>query len=234
MFISNISSGRYKFLIFFFVIPTLVFSQGFESKGKLFFNIGPEYRITPIYDIDGSFNPSTFNTNIDLQNSGFGLNIGTDFFITENFGIGFNNSFRYDLITTGEIPFVSMTPNQGAIEASKGLLIGYHLKLFYHWNLFKKGDLIIGAGLSFLNRNSEFSLQEPLLDINDQVVGSITTLANFNYTANKIYVGYGSGKSKLLLGMYITRKAKYFSEPITFMVPFLSYSYDFGKLELFN
>lgn len=225
------SSFRIVFTLIF-LLPIVSISQKFERNNHIFFNVGPEYRITPIYNAGfSSINAAAFNTNIDLQNSGFALNLGVDYFITENFGIGLNNSFRYDLITTGENP---ITQNQNIIEASKGLLVGYHFKLFYHWNLFKKGDLIIGAGLSFLNRNSEFTIQEPLLDNNDQVAGSVRTLVNFNYTANKMYFGYGAGGSKLLLGMYITRKANYFSEPVTFMVPFINYSYDFGKLKLFN
>lgn len=216
--------------IFLLAFPLLCFTQSSERKGTLYFNVGPEYRITPIYDSQiALINQNSFLTNIDLQNSGIALNIGADFFITENFGVGFHNSFRYDLINTGENPIV---PNQGVTESSKGLLVGYHFKLFYHFDVFKKGDLIFGAGLSLLNRNSEFNLEQELLDQNGQVVGSVSTLINYNYSTNRVYLGYGNGKSKFILGIYITRNAVYFNEPTTFINPFITFTYDFGKLKL--
>lgn len=214
------------FLITVFILPSLCFTQNLERKGKFFFNVGPEYRITPIYELN-NYSKKAFYTNVDMQNSGVSLNLGVDYYITENLGLGFKNSFRYDLITSQEL---IDTSGQGVSNSKKGLLIGYHFILFYHFQVFKKGDLLVSAGISLLNRNSEFSSQEQLFDNNGQLVGTSSSLVDYKYSANKLSIGYVNGKSKIMLGMYITGNSGYFEETTTFMVPFVNYSFDFGKL----
>jgi len=215
-----------KLIITFLLLPAFGFAQDLERKGKFFFNVGPEYRITPIYKFNG-YSKEAIYTNADLQNSGVSLNLGVDYYITKNFGIGFKNSFRYDLITSQDIV---NSLGQGVSNSEKGLLIGYHFRLIYHFQIFKKGDLLVGAGVSLLNRNSEFSVQEPVFDDNGQLLGTITSLVDYSYSANKISLGYANRKSKVIVGMYITGNSGYFEESTTFMVPFVNYSFDFGKL----
>lgn len=215
---------------FFIACPFFVFSQKMkntERKGKFFFSAGPEYRITPTYK-QNSFSREAIYTNPDLQNSGLALNIGVDYYFSNNFSIGFKNSFRYDLVTS-EIDAVGQ-PLLGVSESKKDLLIGYHFNLNYHIDLFKKGDLLINVGVSLLNRNSEFSVTEEITDNNGQVVATATSLIDYKYSANKLSLGYGNGRSKFMLGIYITGNSGYFLETTTFIVPFLNYSFDFAKL----
>lgn len=207
------------------LLSTLGFAQDLERKGKFFFNVGPEFRITPTYKLNEYSTEARF-TNPDLQNSGVALNIGVDYYFTDNFSLGFKTSFRYDLINSQEI---INNLGQGISSTEKGLLIGYHFRLNYHFKVFKKGDLLVSAGVSLLNRNSEYTFVETFIDNNGQVT-TASSLTNYAYSANKISVGYGNGRSKLMLGIYITGNSGYFVKSTTFIVPFINYSFDFGKL----
>lgn len=217
-----------KVTIYFSLLcPLFFFAQNIDNRGKFVFNIGPEYRITPIYK-QNTYSTKAEYTNPDLQNSGPSINIGLDYYITNRFSIGFKNSFRYDLITS-EIDAIGLN-EQGISDSKKDLLIGYHFNLNYQFQIFKKGDLLLNAGVSLLNRNSEFSVNEPLYDNNGQQVGTINYLGDYKYSANKLSLGYGNGRSKFRLGIYVTRNSGYFEETTTFIVPFVNYSYDFAKL----
>ena len=61
-------------------------------KGKLFFKLGTEYRITPL-PIKAGRRPEARFTNPELQNSGVAIHYGLDFFATKNLSFGFANSF---------------------------------------------------------------------------------------------------------------------------------------------
>ncbi|NAS12138.1 hypothetical protein [Poritiphilus flavus] len=216
---------RAQFILVLITLSTVSYAQQQERRGKFFFNIGPEFRITPIYNAEISgISAQAFDTNMDLQNSGVALNVGVDYYLTEKFALGFNNSFRNDLITN------QSSSNEGVEVANKGLLIGSHFRLTYHIDLFKKGDLLLGLGHSLLNRNSEYTAVESFFDENGNAVGSSSSLENFNYSATKITVGYGNGRSKLMCGMYLSRNSPYLIWGNFFMVPFLSYGFDFGRL----
>lgn len=216
----------------FISCPALIFSQKIENterKGNFFFSSGPECRITPTYKPYDDYSSKGVYVNKDLQNSGLALNIGVDYYFSNDFSIGFKNSFRYDLITS-QMNAVGSSPTPSVSQSKKDLLIGYHFNLNYHIHLFKKGDLLINAGVSLLNRNSEFSVTEEITDNDGQVIGTTTSLMDYKYNANKLSLGYGNGRSKFMLGIYITGNSGYFSDPKTFIVPFLNYSYDFAKL----
>tara|TARA_R110002012_G_scaffold300941_1_gene500996 strand:- start:20171 stop:20833 length:663 start_codon:yes stop_codon:yes gene_type:complete len=217
-----------QLLVFFLVLPAFLFSQETERKGRFFFNIGPEYRITPIYGTRAYSNQIMY-TDPDAQNSGMALHIGFDYYITENWSIGFQNSFRYDLVTAQIDSFGPSGPGT-ALETRKDLLIGYHFALGYRFQIFGKGDLLLNAGFSLLNRNSEFTIKESIYDNNGQQIGTITSLADSKFGANSFALGYGKGRSKVMLGIYFTRSSGYFENNASFMIPFLTYHYRLGRL----
>jgi hypothetical protein len=210
--------------ILLIVLPVFLYSQSTAPKGRFFLNIGPEFRITPTYRPEDQSVATNF-TNPDLQNSGPALNIGADYYFMNNFSFGFQNSLRYDLITTHR--YETISGGQVVPDIERGLLLGYHFNFKYHFQIFKKGDLIVSTGLSFLNRNSEHVHTEPIFNEEGEKVGSVSTTNNFNLSAYKTSVGYGVGKSKIMMGIYLSRNTNYFEKKTTFMVPFLSYSLDF-------
>ncbi|WP_136469002.1 hypothetical protein [Flagellimonas onchidii] len=216
-----------RLLMFFFIFPILASSQDATRKGEFFFNAGPEYRITPIYRLK-AFSSKSIYTNPDAQNSGPALNLGVDYYITDNFSIGFKNSFRYDMITSGINVVGSIEPSISKTE--RDLLVGYHFNLSYQFQIFKKGDLLFRIGISLLNRNSNFTAVESVFDQNGQIVGTVSSLLNYNYSANKISIGYVNGRSKIMLGTYISQNTSYFDETTAFWIPFINYSFDFAKL----
>lgn len=118
-----------KALILLFLIPLYLTAQNNTREKSFFLNLGAEFRITPIHK-SGDQAIATNFINPDLQNSGPVLNIGVDYYFTQNFSIGFKSSVRYDLITT----YIDET----ASETERGLMFGYHFNLSYHFQIFKK------------------------------------------------------------------------------------------------
>lgn len=109
-------------------------------------------------------------------------------------------------------------------------MFGYHFGLTYHFQVFKKGYFLVNAGLSLLNRNSEYVSTESTFNEEGEVVDTTSSMDNYNFSANKLSVGYGKGKSKIMMGIYISRNTKYFESKTTFIIPFLSYGFDLAKL----
>lgn len=72
--------------------------------------------------------------------------------------------------------------------------------------------MLVNAGLSLLNRNSEYMRTDAIFNEEGEVVDSTTSMENYNFSANKVSVGYGKGKSKIMMGIYISRNTKYFDK----------------------
>lgn len=214
-----------KSLILLFTLPFYLVAQNDSREKNFFLNLGAEFRVTPTYKPKDQSVAINF-INPDLQNSGPVLNIGIDYYLTEDFSIGLKSSVRYDLITT-HIDKTGSGEVSSGVE--RGLMFGYHFNLGYHFHIFKKGDLLVNVGLSLLNRNSEYMRTESILNGEGEVIGSTSNLDNYNFSANRLSIGYGKGRSKLMMGIYISQNTKYFETKTTFIVPFLSYSFDVAK-----
>ena len=184
-----------KLFVLLFYIPFFLNAQeNVDNHGNsLKFLIGTEYRITPVYKsrISSLSEHSTF-TNMDAQNSGIALNLGLEYEIARNFGVGFANSFRYDMVIArrpeGDNPI-----NVGTIDYK--LIIDYHLYLSYYYKVFSKGDIFISAGISLLNTNTDFSIKK----IDEYGEGFYTS--DFSFFANRVSVGFQSSKSRIYLGI---------------------------------
>ncbi len=217
--------------ILFFVCYCCVGQENrIDRKGRFYFSLGPEYRITPFY----KFSPTTRNarnfsayTNIDKQNSGTAVKLDIEYFITKKLGLGFSNSFRYDLVIS---EFTNIDGLSGVKEADYKLLFDYNIYLTYYFKVFSKGEFFVNAGVSLMNRNSEFSVKEPIVDQTGTIVGEIYTIADFNYFANRISIGYKNKIGKIFLGIYTTQLTPYFDVNTRFNVPFIGCSFDIGKL----
>ena len=113
----------YKVIVLFFILyslPIIVNSQSLERKGKFLFNIGPEFRITPIYKLNEESTKS-FYTEIDAQNTGIALNLSVNYYVSNELSIGFRNSIRYDMITAEDIQADS---SLGISGVKNGILLG--------------------------------------------------------------------------------------------------------------
>ncbi len=189
-------------------------------KNPLTVLIGTEHRITPIYGAT-IFSESASFTDIDIQNSGTAFNLGLEYEILKNLSAGFSNSFRYDMI---------IAPTQ---ENNKGINVGatdykiivdYHLYFAYYFKVFSKGDVFVSAGMSFLNTNTSFSVNE----VDD--IGERYYLSDFSYFANRISIGFRSLKSRVYLGMNFSRTTNYFDTTTSFMIPHIGFCYDLARL----
>ncbi|MHA7829712.1 MAG: hypothetical protein ACX93O_01340 [Flagellimonas sp.] len=214
-------------LLFLFVIPIYLTAQDNSRAKNFFLNAGAEFRITPIHK-SGDQAIATYFISPDSHNVGPVLNFGVDYYFTQNFSLGLKTSVRYNSTTT----FIDETALGGETisETERRLIFGYHIGLIYHFQVFKKGDLLVSAGLSLLNRNSEYVRTESIFNEEGEVVDTTSSMDNYNLSANKLSVGYVKGKSKLMMGIYISRNTKYIEEKTTFIIPFLSFSFDIAKL----
>lgn len=207
-------------------ITTSCFSQIEERKGKLFFKVGSEYRITPFRYNTGNVD-SNIPTNIDTQNSGVAFHYGLDYFITKNLSIGFNNSFRYDLLinTINEID-----QDFGSQKADKTLIVGGHLYLDYHVKVFKNSELFARFGKSLLNGGTEYTRKRTYFDSQGETIAYSYENDNFMFFATNIAIGYKKGKVELLAGMYTSSITNYFVATESLKIPYLNFTYTLGKL----
>ena len=213
------------------IVPFFVCSQTKDEVdygGNFRLHLGTEYRVTPIYNENVvGLSDEAFFTNLDRQNSGFSFEIGLESFVIKNFSIGFIGSLRHDILIN-EPPDSIDDFSQNASE--RRLMLGYHLNLNYYFKLFQKGEVFIGAGISLLNRNSDYRTQEVFFDEEGNITRTETRMGNYRFSANKLFIGYNIKRSKISLGIYLTRKSPYFKESTTFVIPHIGYKYNLAKL----
>ena len=227
----------YTFLcLLFFGINEATHGQdvGTDRKGRFLFTLGPEFRVTPFYKYD-AFTANQNNlsgfTNIDKQNSGTAINAGVEYFFTKNLSLGFSNSFRYDLVVGNFSDLEGPSFGDRSVTATDyKLLYDYSFYLAFYFRVFKKGEFFINVGSSFMNRNSDFSFKETQFDQNGNVEVERFSVADFNYSASKLVLGYKKRKTSIYLGLYTTILAPYFDTHTRFNVPFVGCAFNIGKL----
>ena len=214
------------FLLIILASTTYSYSQIEERKGKLFFKIGTEYRITPL-PYDGGKVDQGIPADIDSQNSGVAFHYGFDFFITKNLSVGFNNSFRYDVIirTDNEI-----NRENGFQKMNKSLIIGGHLYLDYHIKVFKNSELFARVGYSLLNGGTEYLEKNTYYDNQGNISGSLLTSSDLSFNAANFAIGYKKQKIELLIGLYSSSTSNYFAETESLKIPYINITYTIGKM----
>ncbi|MBO0341902.1 MAG: hypothetical protein VX798_05575 [Bacteroidota bacterium] len=215
---------KFAKLLILSVAPFFITAQEITDNDKniLQFIIGTEYRITPIYNssISSLSENSTF-TNMDAQNSGIALNLGLEYGITRNLSVGFSNSFRYDMVIAPR-PEGNNGINVGTADYK--IIVDYHLYLAYYFKVFPKGDIFVSAGMSLLNTNTDFSVKK----IDEYGEGFY--ISDFSFFANRISIGFQSSKSRIYLGMNLSRTTDYFEETTSFIIPHIGFSYNLARL----
>ncbi len=207
----------------FFLLSVLSNAQenSASRKGEIQFDAGFEYRITPIYRTYAvrlsSFSPHS-SVDESRQNSGMGVNLGMEYFLGNNLSLGFSNTFRYDFIVSGQDNIES---DFGVGANTYGLLIDYHLSLKYYFKLFGAGDFFISGGFSRLNTNSDFSSKQSFFDDGGNLIGSILSIENSSFFANRFELGYANGKGIIGLGIFMSQTTNYFDDTTSFIVPFV-------------
>jgi hypothetical protein len=201
-----------------------------QRKGNLFFSLGSEYRITPYYNLNPNPNENQFTfvpTNIDLQNSGVAFNYTFDYFVTKNLALGFSNSIRYDLIT---LPIDEITSDFGFRPANNSLIFGFHFYLDYHFKIFKDSELFVRIGRSLINRGTEYTEKETFYDDDGNKTLSFIGTEDTGYEPWNYAIGYKKNKISLTLGIYTSAISEYFNDDTTFIIPYLNFKYNIGKL----
>ncbi len=214
------------FVVLIYFLPIQLWSQqnGSERKGQFYFILGPEYRITPIYSVlSSTLSNEAIYTNVDKQNAGLNLNVGIEYFVSNNLSISFSNAFRYDLVIS---EFTEITGDFGAKEANYRLLLDYNISLSYYFKIFDKGEFFVNVGASLMNRNTDFSIKETSSD----GTGIGYYISDYHYSANKFSLGYNTNGKKLYLGAFLTNQSPYFNENVLFLVPHIGLSFDISKL----
>tara|TARA_R110002074_G_scaffold75458_6_gene172509 strand:+ start:90 stop:773 length:684 start_codon:yes stop_codon:yes gene_type:complete len=199
-----------------------------KRKGKLFFSVGSEYRITPIKSGERIYSLNSIATIEDVQNSGVAFRYAFDFFITNNISLGFSHSLRYDLISnSGEI---STDGNFAYDKASYGLINGFDFYLDYHFKIFTEGELFVRLGKSLLNGGTDVSFRQSFFDANGAFLGSVFLTEDFSFYPWNFALGYKKNRTSFLIGIYSTSNTNYFDSNTSFIVPYFGFRYNLGKL----
>lgn len=202
------------------------FSQIEERKGKLFFNVGSEYRITPLPYNFGKVD-AQIPVDIDAQNSGVAFHYGFDYFITKNLSIGFSNSFRYDVLIRN---VNEVNEDFGVQKTDKTLIVGGHLYLDYHVKVFKNSELFARLGYSLLNGGTEYMEKATYYDNQGNSTGYSFVNEDLSFYAANFAIGYKRGKVELLIGLYSSGTSNYFAETESIKIPYINFTYTIGKL----
>ena len=214
------------FLLIILTTTTYSYSQIEERKGKLFFKIGSEYRITPLpYDF-GNVDPQ-IPADIDVQNSGVAFHYGFDYFFTKNLSIGFNNSFRYDVLIRN---INDIDQENGFQKTDKTLIIEGHLYLDYHIKVFENSELFARVGYSLLNGGTEYMEKNTFYDNQGNTIGFGFGNESLEFFAANFAIGYKKQKVELLIGLYSSSISPYFLETESLKIPYINITYTIGKM----
>lgn len=217
---------RNLILLIFLTVTAHSFSQIEERKGKLFFKVGSEYRITPLPYDNGKID-QRIPADIDQQNSGVAFHYGFDYFIAKNLSIGFNNSFRYDVLVRN---VNKVNEDFGVQKADKTLIIGGHLYMDYHVKVFNNSELFARVGYSLLNGGTEYMEKATYYDNEGNILAYSYANADLSFHAANFAIGYKKGKVELLIGLYSSSTSNYFAETESLKIPYINFTYTIGKL----
>lgn len=232
--IFKIKTMTFKYLLLFALSFVLFSSYAQEQdinylapenrSGQLFFKLSSEYRITPLPTTSPSSQFVFVNT--DLQNSGVALAFSLDMFITKNLSLGFSNSFRYDYLGGSE----GFENDGQSRPANRGLIIGYHFYLDYHFKIFKESELYVRVGRSLLNRGTEIKSQKTFFNPSGEVIGTVRNSGDYAYEPWNWGIGWKKRKVEIMLAFYTSGNTEYFSEQQNYIIPYFKFSYNLGRL----
>ena len=206
-----------------------VYSIPSERKGKLFFKIGSEYRLTPAYLVPGSSinNQLGFYTNVDILHNGMALSYGVEYFLSKSLSFSVVNSLRYKPFL---YPFRTIESNFGAEKAEATLLLGFHGYLDYHIPLFKESELFLRLGISTYNGGSEFVIKQTVFNSDGEPEFASSGDASFKNTGYNFALGYSKNRIKLLAGVYTSEGGTFFTSSFNIFTPYIKLDYVLGKL----
>jgi hypothetical protein len=221
-----------KIIIIITLLPTLLSAQNSwdinQRKGKLFFSVGAEYRITPLKYGERNFSLNSIAISEDVQNSGAAFLYSFDFFATKNLSLGFSHNFRYDLVSNSGS--INKVDNFAFDKANYGLINGYHFYIDNHFKVFKEGELFLRLGKSMLNRGTGVSYRKSLFDGNGNIIGDAYSTENFAFKPWNFAIGYKKNKTSLIVGLYTSSNTNYYDSDLSFLVPYFTFKYNLGKL----
>lgn len=199
-----------------------------QRKGKLFFSVGTDYRITPIYDITEDLIVGRRATvvNIDQQNSGVAFNYNIDYYLGKNLSFGFSNSIRYDL---HYLRADNLQIDSGVEPAKKTLIFGFHFYFDYHFKIFKESEIFARVGISLINRGTEFADKQSFFDNQGNNIGAIVTQEDFAYEPWNFAIGYKKNRFSLIGGIYSSANSEY-TRGTSFIIPYFGLRYNIGNL----
>ncbi|MGB1448385.1 MAG: hypothetical protein ACPG8F_00955 [Flavobacteriaceae bacterium] len=205
-------------------------SHAIERQGKLFFSVGTEYRIGPSfkYSQNGSSKWTSRGVNETDINQGSAFSIDFDYFIFNDFSIGFGHSIRYDHIHQGDQDdIIGGRDSRAVIADTYGLLMDYHFNAKYYFRLFNE-SFFVHAGVSFLNNGPRISKNG--VSIND-ASGSRTDDLSLDTRdiVNRYGIGYQNKRFNLMGGVYHSTENPFYSNS-SYIVPYIQLNYRLNKL----
>lgn len=221
---------KYICIITILVLNFKSFSQNSydidQRQGKLFFSIGTEYLITPIHS-STDFSYESASTNMDKQNSGVAFFYDFNYFTTKNLSLGFTNTIKYGLNSNA---FNQISEDFGFQSAENRIIFGYHFYLDYHFKVFKDSELFVRLGKSLVNRGTNNISKTTFFDDNGDVLFAVISEFDFSYSPWNFAIGYKKKKISVAAGVYSSSNTNYFRETTPFIVPYIQFKYNLGKL----
>lgn len=200
-----------------------------ERRGKILFNFGMEYRVTPFYELsmDIQRNVAGSFTNTDNIHRGPAFSYGLELFLSKKLSFNIQHSFRRSLLV---LPFGPIEGGSGIDIAEKELLMGFHASLDYHVKIFSESELFFRFGISTYNGGSNFVVKTAIFNEQNEIVDGLQTQGSYDNEGLNVAFGLAKNQFKLLLGIYTSKGNKFYNLAFPIYTPYVKLSYNILRL----
>ncbi len=206
---------------FFLILLLAGFSSTLIAQTKFDFEVGSRLRVTPVYFKTRDGNEQRFIAmQQDAHISGLSIIAGLRYKPNDKVSFGIRSFLRYDELFA-ELTIDSTFSN----KYIKRLMVDYELYGLYRIIDNEKYFLNAGLGLSFCNKNTEYSYNYYQFALGANILEKITAADDFRFTTLDLPIEFEKDRFRFGLTTSVTMKHKFFVIPSDFLVFNLSIIY---------
>ena len=229
-----------KIIIFLCLLTSaFLFGQHYPAQeNKVSLGIGAELRAVPFgYPSRTNFYtfPQKNYIDIDAQNSGPAVHFSVQYALDKRWRVGGEISLRYDVVMGYFGRKSNRTPNElFDIRPVRSLITDYHLYVDYYVKSWKKSDVYLRLGKSFMNRGTRIyvhheggTFYELPNGASRQLEGPIIGFYDTQYDPWNLALVLTKKRVDYSFGFYSILRPKFYD--YSFILPYINIRYRLGK-----
>ncbi len=205
----------------FFIILSVVCFAKINAQTKFDFEIGSRLRVTPVYfkTLQGN-DQRLIAMQQDPHISGLSIVTGLRYKPNDKVSFGVRSYLRYDEL------FAELTIDSTFLNKYiQRLMVDYQLYGLYRIINKENYFLHAGLGLTFCNKNTEYSYNYYQLALGANIIEKITAADDFRFTTLDLPIEFEKDRFRFGLTTSVTMKHKFFVIPSDFLTFNLSVIY---------